>query len=293
MSIPRNHHYVSRVLSNKFLSDDRHIYKYSKRNEKITAINSTKGLFSQKDLNTAISEDGNFDHSSVEEQLNICFEKDFPKYYDIIASAVNAGYISGKRIAEPQQIIEAAKGIIEMGFIGRSRHPADMQHNQDVIFGALLEIADNATDELKNGLLSHIGSLSGVTNKLKLDFSELAKGLTELMGETTYSIMIAPEGHYFLLPDCTAATQRFKVKDDVVDGVTFINPAMVIGMVLMAIDSRILISAVKTEFCPGQGFRIYRLDAETMFNYNRVLFDNALEEVACQNQEYLQQFVKR
>jgi len=61
----------------------------------------------------------------------------------------------------------------------------------------------------------------------------------------------------FLLPDCTAATKRFKVKDDVIDGVTYINPAMAIGMVLMAINSKILVLAVKTEFCPEQGNRIF------------------------------------
>jgi len=197
MSIPRNHHYVSRVLSNKFLSKDNRIYRYSKSNNKVTSVNSTTGLFSQRDLNTAIDENGNFDYISVEEQLNTCFEKDFPKYYDIIVSAVSAGFVSGKKIPDSQYITEAAKGIIEMGFIGRSRHPLDMQHNQNVIFGAFREIADNATDELRNGLLSHIESLSEVTNKLGLDFNELANDLVELMGDTTYSIMVAPDDHYF------------------------------------------------------------------------------------------------
>ena len=293
MSIPRNHHYVSRVLSNKFLSKDNRIYRYSKSNNKVTSVNSTKGLFSQRDLNTAIDENGNFDYISVEEQLNTCFEKDFPKYYDIIVSAVSTGFVSGKKIPDSQYITEAAKGIIEMGFIGRSRHPLDMQHNQNVIFGAFREIADNATDELRNGLLSHIESLSGVTNKLGLDFNELANDLVELMGDTTYSIMVAPDDHYFLLPDCTAATKRFKVKDDLIDGVTYINPAMIIGMVLMAINSKILVLAVKTEFCPEQGDRIYQLDADTMLEYNKILFDNAINEVACQNQEYLQELIKR
>jgi hypothetical protein len=112
------------------------------------------------------------------------------------------------------------------------------------------------------------------------------------MDDTTYSIMIAPDEHYFLLPDCTAATKRFKVEDDVIDGVTFINPAMVIGMVLMPINSKILVLAVKTEFCPEQGHGIYALNSETMLGYNRILFDNAIKEVACQNREYLERFAK-
>lgn len=165
-----------------------------------------------------------------------------------------------------------------MGFIGRSRHPMDMLESQNVIFGALLEIANSATEELKNGILSHIHSLSGITNKLKLDFDELAKSFVDLMGETTYSIMIAPDDQYFLLPDCTAATRRFKVEDDVIDGVIYINPAMVIGMVLMPINSKVLVTAVKTEFFPDQGHGLYQLSAETMLVYNRVLFENAFED---------------
>jgi hypothetical protein len=176
MSIPRKHHYVSRVLSNKFLSKEGRIYKYSKLNEQITSLNSTKNLYSQMDLNTSIDGDGNFDYGSVEEQLNTCFEKDFPRYYDIIVGAAGFVHQIGVKIPDSEQITNAMKEVVQMGFIGRSRHPLDMLHNENVIFGAFREIASNATAELKNSLMSHIDSLSGVTNKLKLDFSELAKG---------------------------------------------------------------------------------------------------------------------
>ena len=290
MSTPRNHHYVSQVLSKKFLSDVGRIYKYSKSKKQIASLNSTKNLFSQVDLNTIYDAEGNLDHKSVEDKLNVAFEKDFPKFYKVIVEAVGSNLITGMVYPQSEQITEAASKIVEMGFVGRSRHPMDMLESQDVIFGALLEIANNATEELKNGIVSHIQSLSGITNKLKLDYDILAKAFVDLMGETTYSIMIAPDNHYFLLPDCTAATKRFKVEDDVIDGKTFKNPAMVIGMIFMPINSKILVLAVKAEFCPDQGHGIYHLDGETMLAYNKILFDNAFDEVACQNQKYLQDF---
>lgn len=291
MSTPRNHHYVSQVLSKKFLSVEGRIYKYSKTKDQIVSLNSTRRLFSQVDLNTTFDKEGNLDHHSVEDKLNVAFEKDFPKYYQVIVDAARSELVTGVALPDSEQITEAASKIVEMGFIGRSRHPMDMLESQNVIFGALLEIANSATEELKNGILSHIHSLSGITNKLKLNFDELAKSFVDLMGETTYSIMIAPDDQYFLLPDCTAATRRFKVEDDVIDGVIYINPAMVIGMVLMPINSKVLVTAVKTEFFPDQGHGLYQLSAETMLVYNRVLFENAFEEVACQNKEYLQGLV--
>lgn len=77
MSTPRNHHYVSQVLSKKFLSVEGRIYKYSKTKDQIVSLNSTRRLFSQVDLNTTFDKEGNLDHHSVEDKLNVAFEKDF------------------------------------------------------------------------------------------------------------------------------------------------------------------------------------------------------------------------
>ena len=74
--------------------------------------------------------------------------------------------------------------------------------------------------------------------------------MLELMGDATYSIMLAAGGHYFFLPDCTSATKRFKMKDGVIAGEIFINPGMAVGLVIMPINSKVLLVATKADLFP-------------------------------------------
>lgn len=291
MSTPKNHHYVSRVLSNNFLSTDRRIYRYSKVSRWISELNSTKGLFSSPYLNTVIDDEGNMDHASIEHAISRYFEKDFPKHYKVIMEMLREDHEIGKTIPNSEMVLDSVKSIVEMGFIGRMRHPLDMHRTENVIFGAMMTLAEGLENGLRNSMISHFVSKAKVPNKIPLDFPELSRGMAELMGETTYSIMLAPKDHYFLLPDCTAATKRFKMKDDVIDGQVFINPGMVVGLVIMPISSKVVLAATKTEFAPGQGNGTYILSEETLLSYNRTFFDNAIIEVACENRDYLKHFI--
>jgi len=291
MSTPKNHHYVSRVLSNNFLSAQGRIYRYSKVTRRISELNSTKGLFSSQHLNTVIDEEGNLDHFTIENAISNHFEKDFPKYYKVVMDMIAEDHEIGKPIPNPQMVLDAVKNIVEMGFIGRTRHPLDMQRTQNFIFGAMINLADGLNEDLRKSMLSHFISKAKVLNKLPLDFPELSKGMAELMGETTYSIMLAPKDHYFLLPDCTAATKRFKLKDDIIDGQVFINPGMVVGLVIMPINSKVVLAATKTEFTPNQGNGTYILSEEIVLSYNRTFFENAILEVACESRDYLERII--
>lgn len=72
MSEPRNHHYVSQVLSGKFMSSERCIYTYNKHHKynQFRTKNTTKSLFSKRDINSERRYDGSIDHSTVESELN-------------------------------------------------------------------------------------------------------------------------------------------------------------------------------------------------------------------------------
>ena len=117
--------------------------------------------------------------------------------------------------------------------------------------------------------------------------------MVKLMGEATYSIIKAQEDCYFLLPDCTAASQRFKLQDDdVIDGKVFINPAMPIGLVLMPINSKLLVAATASKLVDNNGHGIYQLSSEVMHAYNKILFEQAYEEVVRENNGYLKRFLE-
>lgn len=291
MSTPKNHHYVSRVLSNNFLSAQGRIYRYSKVSRRISELNSTKGLFSSQHLNTMIDEEGNLDHASIEHAISRHFEKDFPKHYKVVMDMLAEDHEIGKPIPNSEMVVDAVKSMVEMGFIGRTRHPLDMQRTENSIFGALMNLADGLDEDLRKSMLSHFINKAKVQNNIAWDFPDLSRTMVELMGDTTYSIMLAPKDHYFLLPDCTAATKRFKMKDNIIDGQVFTNPGMIVGLVIMPINSKVVLAATQTESAPNQGNGTYILSEETMLNYNEIFFKNALTEIACESRDYLENFI--
>jgi hypothetical protein len=278
MSTPRNHHYVSQVISKKFFANGE-AFLYKKSTNQLRKVTSTKNLFSQRDLNTARCEGGNIDHGSAEETLNKHFETDFNTHYNRIAATVSEDHEIGKPIPNSKEITEALKYLNGMALIGEARTPYKMAQKY-------------ATDELKAAIYGSYHALSDVNNKIPLDFKELSDGILKLMGDVTYSIMIAPDGHYFILPDCSSTTKRFKEADTIgADGEVYINPSMVIGSALMPISSKMLIACLSSKHVRGNGNGIYTLKPDLMLSYNEVLFDEAYEGVICENKEYFEEFI--
>lgn len=296
MSTPRNHHYVSQALSRNFLSEEGRLFKVSKSEKRIREVKSTKSLFSQRDLNTTFDEYGNIDYKTVESSLNQYFETDFPNHCKIIHDALNTKCEVGNIVPNTENIQESIEYLLGMALIGQFRHPEYMQETEQVIFGILNEIASNAIPKLQNSIYNELNKLSGITNKVPVDFNELKQGMIELMGDIKYGVMRAPENHFFILPDCSAGIKRFQMPSDFIDGVEYVNPSMPIGFALMPINSKVVVTAVSRRLLPDeykqQADGFYSLNEETMFAYNNILFDSAYKEVACENKEYLEGFIK-
>lgn len=225
--------------------------------------------------------------------MNQYFETDFPKYYLTIKLALSTEPEIGEIHPNSEEIINAVEKIIALGSIGRLRHPEDMRHTEQVIFGTLLDVLKDSPEQ-SHGLKAYLQQRSEFSNKIPLDYKELSKDIHRLMGEITYSIFTAPDNEYFLLPDCTSAIQRFQLEEDsIIEGETFINPARAIGLILMPINSKTLLAAVSTKVLPGNGHGTYPLSKEFVQEYNKILFNSAFNEVACENKIYLEEFVNR
>lgn len=289
-----NHHYVSQVLSRKFFNSDKTTYLYNKDTGRTKIVRSTKSLFSVKYLNSKLAEDGTIDHFSTEDTLNRYFETDFNKHYNRIVAAVNADNKIGQPVPNSKELTESIKFLIGMGIIGEMRTPWHLLDTAQKVFAPLLHIAEHATEEVRNNILGYKEMLSGFITKIPLDFKEIKDGVAKLMGETTYSIYIAPKGHYFLLPDCSSCVKRHKlVEDDVIDGKTYLNPQMAIGNVVMPLNSKIAISANTSKLITinNGAHGMYQLKPEVANNFNVVLYEAANGGVVCENEEYLKKFV--
>jgi hypothetical protein len=297
MSVPRNHHYVSQVLSEKFMSTEGKLYKYNKHHKynKFHTKTSTKSLFSQKDLNSKKDDAGNIDHNSVELELNKNFETDFNKHYKVIIDVVNTDRQIGERIPNSDEVIKSVKYLIGMALIAQVRHPIHIQNTNSTIFGVLFEIAKNATDELKNEIYSSYQHVEDITNKIPVDYKELSEGIAQTMGEVIYSLQIAPENEFFILPDCSAVQRRVGLEPDIIDGEKYYNLSKPIATVLMPINSKILLAVTAERLIPEElkenQHGIYPIKKELVMNFNRILFNEAFSEVICENQKYLSDLV--
>lgn len=296
MSEPRNHHFVSQVLSKKFISSEGKIFVFNKNSKykKFQSKSTTKSLFSRKDLNTRRDAEGGLDFQTVENELNKEFESNFSDHYNVIINAIEGR--SKKEELDSINILKSLKFLISLGAIGQTRHPDKIERNNNVIWGGLMSIAELSNDSLKNQIHSAYNSYSGLSNKTPINFKELSDGIIEQMGGVTYSIFLAPKNHFFVLPDCTAAILRVKAEDDVRDGEVYINPAQLISSVLMPLNSSILISATSNRIIPEAlkvyGHEIYQVESDMVKGFNKSLFDYSFGEIACENEGYLKWIVE-
>lgn len=295
MNVPKNHHYVSQSLSRNFMPQTGKMFKYNKNDNRIHDVNSTKSLFSRKFLNSKINDAGEIDHSSVESDLNQHFETHFPKHYKVLINAAYGDFEIGKFLPNSDEIEEAMEYIIGMALIGNARHPKRMEENHEAILGTFKTLAEIATPELKNEINEYLDKVAPVNNKTPVDFEDLKNKIRHYMGEVRFGLMRAPEDHYFILPDCSSTIKRFPVAPDVIDGETYYNPAMPIGLTLMPINSKLLIAATSRDLL-SDGFEdepsgFHDIDGALAMSYNRILFESAYNEIACENKEFLQKFV--
>ncbi len=281
------------------MSEAGRMCKYNKTANQIYDVNSTKSLFSKKDLNSIVDDDGEIDHGSVESDLNKHFEMHFPKRYEVLVNAASGNYDDydiGKFLPNSDEIDEAMEYILGMALIGNTRHPQNMEENHEAILGMFKTLADIAVLELKNEINEYLEKVAPVNNKTPIDFQDLKNNIRQYMGEVRFSVMRAPENHYFILPDCSSAIKRFPVAPDIIDGETFYNPAMIIGLTLMPINSKLLIVASSRDLLSDglenepSGF--HDINGALAMSYNRILYESAYNEVACENKEFLEKFVK-
>lgn len=290
MSTPRNHHYVSQVLIRKFLNGEKTLHFYKKSNRTFGKTQSTKNTFSERDLNSTINENGQIDHTIIEEILAKNFEKKFNANYNLIESYVSSGVVSGTELKA--NLLEAIKNLIPMGIIGEMRTSQRMEETYEGVFGVLRMIASNATDELKQEIEGYEKQVAAVKNKLPINFSEICEKVTELMGDSIYSIFITPPSEFFILPDCTSAILRANLLDDVIhNGERLVSDGMSIASVMYPINSNIIVSATSTKIIKKRPNKIFVLKKAEVYDFNKAFFERANEKVICTNEEYLKEFI--
>jgi Protein of unknown function (DUF4238) len=281
MSTPRNHHYVSQVhLNNFFNKPQNKIFVYDKVLDNFYWKETTKSLFSERDGSTRyVSNEKDF--HSLENDLNIHFEKDFHRHLNTVKLFVQNFEMS-------ENVNEALLHFAKYGVIGDMRTPRHKKLTDDAFSKAFGQLIPSCVPKLKKELEGLFAYQNEVKYSNVLEYSDIAPKILELMGGLIFKIII-PESKddYFVVPDCTSLTMREKIN-------TYFNPDIKeIAYIGLPITSKIYI-----HFLSEKLFKEGKMDSEIILGdpsgickMNRVSLDISQSKIACENQDYLKRFI--
>lgn len=281
MSIPRNHHYISQVHIKKFFNESNETYLYSKSTKLFQTKNSSKRIFSEKDLNTKYN-DGINDYTTVEQQLNQFYENDFEYYYNSLL----------RLITEKNVDIEIQKAIIYLaryGAIANFRNPTYKNNLESTFLTALKPAMDNASTDLKNSFYNFFNDRGDSKYLGGDDYLQLGNEIISKMGLLYFIIEIPEdENDYFILPDFGASIQRKKIN-------TYINPNIEeIAYIGLPLSNKIYLhiySEKHPENISSSGIKKLTSEQVHLTNKNNLLL--AYDVVACGNKQYLETLISR
>jgi len=281
MSIPKNHHYISQGhIKNFFNHDEKAIYLYDKKSKRLFSKNTTKSIFSERNLNTKRNDDGTYDYSSIEAELNQYFEKDFPYWCKTVQDFV------ASEESDNDTAHDALHSLAGYGLIAESRTPRDKKIIDNAIYNGLTEIFGSGMENLPEELAKYFEFNEEVKYTNTGSYVEFANEVFEAMGDLFFSIEI-PKGRedYFILPDFGAVMQRYRINDH-------FNPdAKDIAYIGLPLSSKMYIHffSGKLKVFPVQPGIHFRTSGEVAL-LNKANYDYARQFIACENHEYLKKF---
>lgn len=282
MSIPKNHHYISQVhIKNFFNNHNNEIYIYDKLNFNIFSKRTTKSIFSEKNLNTKRFIDGNIDYQTIENELNLYFEKDFKKNYLLIQDLIKTQCIT-------EEINQALLYFARYGIIAQKRHPKHKQNTDEIISKSLGHLYEWYSDELKKQYDEFFNFTEEVKYTNTLKYKEIADKILNTMGDLIFVISIPENSNdFFFLPDYGASTTKDKIN-------TYFNPDIKdISFISLPLSSKIYINFYSKKLINRPLGSYLEFISEEQVNFlNKANFDYCNKFIACENREYLEKFIK-
>lgn len=281
MSIPKNHHYISQShIKNFFNNHDEAIYLYDKESKRLFSKNTTKSIFSERNLNTKRNDDGTYDYCSIETELGKHFETDFPHWCEIVRNFI----ISEELDSEPTR--NALQSLARYGLIAESRTPRNKKTIDEAMYKCLVEIFRDGLKSLPDELAKFFEFNEDVKYTNTGSYVEFANEVFEVMGELCFSIHIPKDkDDYFILPDFGAVRLRARINDH-------FNPyAKDIAYIGLPLSSKIYIHffSGKLKVFPVKPGIHYRTSEEVEL-LNKANIEYAKQFIACEHSEYLKRF---
>lgn len=285
MSTPINHHYVSQCHSRSFFNEsDKKIYCYDKQLDNYYAKLTTKSLFSEDYANTKLN-NNEFDHQSLEEELNVYFEKDFERHSkNIIELAEDPSKNDGSKL-------ESLYYIACYALIADVRFPENKKKTDEAHDWLMLETARKVKllgDEVQAKNIEDAIAESKKTKYSNLvNYTKIAARRLDRMGDLDFNIYRINTNEIFLLPDIGCIQMRAMINKNFNP---YIQEVAVIGIPLT--DKVFVFACSKKLGDTSSGVTtINDLDSKIVKDFNRQIFDSALKTVASSDQLQLTKII--
>jgi Protein of unknown function (DUF4238) len=285
MSTPINHHHVSQCHSRLFFNEqDKKIYYYNKELDKFDFKLTTKSIFSEDYANTKLEND-EFDHKSLEDELNKYFEKDFDRH------ARNIIELAENPTENDESKLESLYYIACYALIADVRFPDNKKNIDNSYDSLMLENArklrllgdeEQALAVEKSIADSKRTKYSNVVNYTKIAASRLSK-----MGDLDFNIYRINTTEAFLLPDIGCVQIRERINNYIN---RHIQEVAIIGIPLT--DKVFVFACSKKLGDTSSGVTtINDLNSAIVKDINRQLFESALKIVATKDESQLKKIV--
>lgn len=286
MSIPKNHHHVSQCHSRLFFNDQtKEIYCYDKSIDKYDFKPTTKSLFSEDYANTRLDND-EFDHKTLEEELNNYFEKDFDKH------AKNIIELAENPANNDESKLESLYYITCYALIADVRFPENKKNIDNAYDSLMLETAKKVRylgDEKQAAAIEKSISDSKKTKYSNVvHYTKIAASRLDKMGDLDFNIYRINTNEAFLLPDIGCIQMRDRINN-------YFNPYLqevaIIGIPLT--DKVFVFACSKKLGDTSSGVTtINDVDSVIVKDINKQLFDFALKTVATKDETQLRRIVE-
>lgn len=282
MSIPKNHHYVSKCHQKEFFnSETKEIYVYDKLLDNLYSKKSTKNLFSENLLNT-IKTDSQFDNITLETELKILFEDKFHQHLVIINNFLTSQ-------DDTDKAYESLCWLTLLGIVGEMRHPKFKKEIDILMLDLKAEIFERATGISKEKLMTRFKSELKTPYSNTIGYINVALKILGKMEPLDFLIYSIESEDSFILPDTSCFQIRGQLK-------THINPSIneIIQIGIPLSDKLLIIATPKIFETNLHGIQFIRQNnSNEVLKLNKFLFEFAKKAVVCKNKKNLEQTIER
>jgi hypothetical protein len=282
MSIPKNHHYVSKCQQKEFFNKSvGKIFVYDKLQHRHYPKSSSKTLFSEDFINS-IELNGEVNHEQLELELKILIEDHYPKHLSIVQKFT-------KDLQDREQTYDSLVWLLILGVLGELRNPLFKESFESISQNIEIDLLARRTGYSKAEIKDFLKCKQKTKFSNLVGYFDTAFRILERMEPFDFAIYSIESTDHFILPD----TSGFQLRGQLHNYPNrLINEIIQIGLPIS--DKLFILGTSKHLQNTPNGIKSIKEDnSEIVFAINKDLYNFSYKTVACSDSDFLSSFINK